>query len=50
MPFLAHQHPALLASWSGFALDFAAAKTEFLAGYDAAVTDWVVRHPNLPHH
>ncbi|MCQ8130043.1 DUF3150 domain-containing protein [Methylomonas rivi] len=29
------------------ALDFAAAKTEFLAGYDAAVTDWVVRHPEF---
>ncbi|MBS4050649.1 MAG: DUF3150 domain-containing protein [Methylomonas sp.] len=29
------------------ALDFAAAKTEFIAGYDAAVTDWVVRHPEF---
>lgn len=29
------------------ALDFAAAKTEFLAGYDASVTDWVVRHPEF---
>lgn len=28
-------------------LDFAAAKTEFIAGYDAAVTDWVVRHPEF---
>ena len=27
--------------------DFAVAKTEFLAGYDAAVTDWVVRHPEF---
>jgi hypothetical protein len=29
------------------ALDFAVAKTKFLAGYDAAVTDWVVRHPEF---
>lgn len=29
------------------ALDFAAAKTEFIAGYDAAVNDWVVRHPEF---
>jgi len=29
------------------ALDFAAAKTEFIAGYDTAVTDWVVRHPEF---
>ncbi|MFA5920800.1 MAG: DUF3150 domain-containing protein [Methylococcaceae bacterium] len=29
------------------ARDFAVAKTEFLAGYDAAVTDWVVRHPEF---
>jgi len=29
------------------ALGFAAAKTEFIAGYDAAVTDWVVRHPEF---
>lgn len=29
------------------ALDFAAAKADFLAGYDAAVTDWVVRHPEF---
>lgn len=27
--------------------DFVAAKTEFIAGYDAAVTDWVVRHPEF---
>lgn len=27
--------------------DFALAKAEFLAGYDAAVTDWVVRHPEF---
>lgn len=29
------------------ARDFARAKAEFLAGYDAAVTDWVVRHPEF---
>lgn len=29
------------------ARDFAVAKTGFLAGYDAAVTDWVVRHPEF---
>ncbi|WP_020482871.1 DUF3150 domain-containing protein [Methylomonas sp. MK1] len=29
------------------AVDFAAAKTEFIAGYDAAVTDWVFRHPEF---
>jgi hypothetical protein len=29
------------------AQDFARAKAEFLAGYDAAVTDWVVRHPEF---
>ena len=29
------------------AQDFAVAKTNFLAGYDAAVTDWVVRHPEF---
>ncbi len=29
------------------AQDFAAAKANFLAGYDAAVTDWVVRHPEF---
>ncbi len=27
--------------------DFAVAKTEFLEGYDAAVSDWVVRHPEF---
>jgi hypothetical protein len=27
--------------------DFSHAKAEFLAGYDAAVTDWVVRHPEF---
>jgi hypothetical protein len=29
------------------AQDFAVAKTKFLTGYDAAVTDWVVRHPEF---
>jgi Protein of unknown function (DUF3150) len=29
------------------ALDFSEAKTDFIAGYDAAVTDWVVRHPEF---
>ena len=29
------------------AQDFAVAKTDFLAGYNAAVTDWVVRHPEF---
>jgi hypothetical protein len=29
------------------AQDFAHAKAEFLAGYDAAVTEWVVRHPEF---
>lgn len=29
------------------AQDFANAKAEFLAGYDAAVTEWVVRHPEF---
>jgi len=29
------------------AQDFAVARTQFLAGYDAAVTDWVVRHPEF---
>jgi hypothetical protein len=29
------------------AQDFARAKAEFLAGYDAAVTEWVVRHPEF---
>lgn len=27
--------------------DFASAKTEFLDGYDAAVNDWIVRHPEF---
>jgi len=29
------------------AQDFTEAKAQFLAGYDAAVTDWVVRHPEF---
>jgi hypothetical protein len=29
------------------AQDFTVAKAEFLAGYDAAVTDWVVSHPEF---
>jgi len=37
----------IIAELERIALDFAAAKTEFLAGYDAAVTDWVVRHPEF---
>ena len=39
--------PEIIAELERIALDFAAAKTEFLAGYDAAVTDWVVRHPEF---
>jgi len=39
--------PGIIAELERIALDFAAAKTEFLAGYDAAVTDWVVRHPEF---
>ena len=37
----------IIAELERIALDFAAAKAEFLAGYDAAVTDWVVRHPEF---
>ena len=39
--------PEIIAQLERIGLDFAAAKTEFLAGYDAAVTDWVVRHPEF---
>ena len=39
--------PGIIAELERIALDFAAAKTQFLAGYDAAVTDWVVRHPEF---
>ena len=39
--------PSIIAELERIALDFATAKTEFLAGYDAAVTDWVVRHPEF---
>ncbi len=38
---------SITAELDRIALDFAAAKTEFIAGYDAAVTDWVVRHPEF---
>jgi Protein of unknown function (DUF3150) len=39
--------PGIIAELERIAQDFAAAKTQFLAGYDAAVTDWVVRHPEF---
>jgi hypothetical protein len=39
--------PGIIAELERIALDFATAKTEFLAGYDAAVKDWVVRHPEF---
>src|SRR5665811_472685 len=39
--------PGIIVELERIALDFAAAKAEFLAGYDAAVTDWVVRHPEF---
>ena len=39
--------PGIIAELERIALDFAAAKTDFLAGYDAAVKDWVVRHPEF---
>ena len=39
--------PDIIVELERIALDFAAAKTEFLAGYDAAVTDWAVRHPEF---
>jgi hypothetical protein len=38
---------SITAELDRIALDFAAAKTEFIAGYDAAVKDWVVRHPEF---
>jgi hypothetical protein len=38
---------SITAELERIALDFAAAKAEFIAGYDAAVTDWVVRHPEF---
>ena len=38
---------AITAELERIAQDFAVAKTDFLAGYDAAVTDWVVRHPEF---
>ncbi len=39
--------PGIIAELERIALDFAAAKAKFLAGYDAAVSDWVVRHPEF---
>ncbi len=39
--------PEIIAQLERIGLDFADAKTAFLAGYDAAVTDWVVRHPEF---
>ena len=39
--------PDIIVELERIALDFAVAKTEFLAGYDAAVTDWAVRHPEF---
>ncbi len=39
--------PEIIAELERIGLDFAVAKKEFLAGYDAAVTDWVVRHPEF---
>jgi len=39
--------PEIIAELERIGLDFTAAKTEFLAGYDAAVTDWVARHPEF---
>jgi hypothetical protein len=38
---------SITAELERIALDFTAAKTEFIAGYDAAVTDWVIRHPEF---
>ena len=38
---------SITAELERIAQDFAAARTAFLAGYDAAVTDWVVRHPEF---
>jgi hypothetical protein len=38
---------SITAELDRIALDFAAAKTAFIAGYDAAVKDWVVRHPEF---
>src|SRR5664279_4724340 len=39
--------PGIIAELERIAVDFDTAKTQFLAGYDAAVTDWVVRHPEF---
>jgi hypothetical protein len=38
---------SITAELERIALDFTAAKTKFIAGYDTAVTDWVVRHPEF---
>jgi len=38
---------SITAELERIAQDFAGAKATFLAGYDAAVTDWVVRHPEF---
>ena len=37
--------PGVITELDRIALNFAEAKTRFLDGYDAAVTDWVARHP-----
>jgi hypothetical protein len=39
--------PAIIAELERIGVDFVAAKKKFLAGYDAAVTDWVIRHPEF---
>ena len=38
---------SIIAELERISLDFAAAKTEFLTGYDAAVSDWMIRHPEF---
>ena len=47
MPSRTKSAAGITAELERIAQDFAVAKTEFLAGYDAAVTDWVVRHPEF---
>lgn len=39
--------PAMITELERIALEFAQAKADFLAGYDTAVKDWVVRHPEF---
>ena len=39
--------PGIINELERIAVDFTTAKAEFLAGYDVAVTDWVVRHPEF---